>query len=91
MLDKNAPHHFSVAQPAAHPSAADDTDPQGLARLSEKLHSEEGTNIGSLEFYGFHFKAVTFDTCTKFNHTVRYAVSVCVCVVTHFLGWFQML
>ena len=26
VLDKNAPHHLSVAQPAAHPSAPDDTD-----------------------------------------------------------------
>lgn len=43
MLDKNAPHHLSIAQPAAHPSAPDDTDAQGLAWRSEELHSEKGT------------------------------------------------
>lgn len=43
MLDEDAPHHLSVAQPAAHPSAPDDADTQGLACRSEELHSEEGT------------------------------------------------
>ncbi len=50
VLDKNAPHHLSIAQPAAHPSAPDDTDTQGLAWLSEELHSEERTNISMLHF-----------------------------------------
>lgn len=54
VLDKNTPHHLSVAQPAAHPSAPNNTDTQGLAWRSEELHSEEGTNISI-----FHFKAVT--------------------------------
>lgn len=42
VLNKNASHHLSVVQPAAHPPSPDDTDPQGLAWLSEELHSEEG-------------------------------------------------
>lgn len=41
VLDENASHHFSVAQPAAHPPTPDDADPQGLPRLSEELHAEE--------------------------------------------------
>lgn len=45
VLDKNAPHHLATAQPAAHPSASNDTDAQRLARLSEELHPEVGTNI----------------------------------------------
>ncbi|TNN85138.1 hypothetical protein EYF80_004488 [Liparis tanakae] len=43
VLDENAPHHLSIVQPAAHPSAPDDTDTQGFARRSEELHSEEST------------------------------------------------
>lgn len=50
VLDKNAPHHFSIAQPAAHPSAPNDTDAQGLAWFSEELHSEGGTSVSMLEF-----------------------------------------
>lgn len=57
VLDENASHHFAVAQSAAHSSSSNDTDPQGLAVLSEKLHSEEGTNIGLLHF---HFKVLVF-------------------------------
>lgn len=45
VFDKDAPHHLTIAQPAAHPSAPDDTDAQGLAWLSEELHSEVGTSI----------------------------------------------
>lgn len=59
VLDKNAPHHLSIAQPAPHPSAPDDTDTQWLAWLSEELHSEESTNISMLDLNIFHFKAVT--------------------------------
>lgn len=55
MLDKNAPHHLSVAQPAAHPSAPDDTDTQGFAWLSEELHSAEGTNISMIDLNVFPF------------------------------------
>lgn len=51
VFDKNAPHHFSVAQTAAHPPASDDADPQRFARLSEKLHSEERTNLSFIRFY----------------------------------------
>lgn len=56
VFDKNAPHHLSVAQPAAHPSAPDDTDTQGLAGLPEELHSEEGVTINALRFSIFPFR-----------------------------------
>lgn len=49
VLDENAPHHLSIAQPAAHPSAPDDADAQRLAWLSEELHPEAETNISLLD------------------------------------------
>lgn len=56
MLDKNASHHLSITQPAPHPSAADNADPQGLAWLSEELHSEEGNKISMQDSHIFHFR-----------------------------------
>lgn len=50
VFDENPPHHLSIIQAAAHPSASDDTDAQGLAWLSEQLHSEEGKRINILDF-----------------------------------------
>lgn len=61
VLDENAPHHLSIAQPAAHPSAPNDADTQWSARLSEELHSEVGTDISMLDSDILRFKAVTFD------------------------------
>lgn len=49
VLDKDASHHLAVAKSAAHPSAPDDTDAQGLAWLSEELHSEVGTDISKVD------------------------------------------
>lgn len=79
MLDKNAPHHLATAQPAAHPSAPDDTDAQRLARLSEELYPEVGTNISTA-----NFKTVTLVILVN---TLRSVDMVC----TYFLGWVQLL
>lgn len=58
VLDKNAPHHLSIAQPAAHPSTPDNADSQGLACCSEELHSEEDTNISMFDLEVLHLRAV---------------------------------
>lgn len=58
VLDKNAPHHLSIAQAAAHPSTPDDADSQGLACRSEELHSEEDTNISMFDLEVLHLRAV---------------------------------
>lgn len=58
VLDENASHYFTIAQPAAHPSAPDDTDTKGLSWLPEKLHSEEGDKMSKLHHIHI-LKAVT--------------------------------
>lgn len=62
MLDENAPHHLSVAQPAPHPPAPDDADSQGLAVLPEELHSVDGTDL--------RFRAGTFVITEIWDKTI---------------------